>query len=198
VTEARAGLPILAFADAAAWEAWLAAQPRDGGVWLKLAKAGNPAASVTKAEAIDAALCHGWIDGQQAPFDQGWWLTRFTPRRPRGKWSRINRDRAEQLIAAGRVAPAGLAEIAAAQGDGRWDAAYAPASTAAVPEDLAAALAARPGARAFFDALDGANRYAILHRLETGSARTRADRVVRFAELCAAGETLHPRRPPRK
>ena len=148
----RAGLPIRAFADAAAWEQWLAGQPRDSrGVWLKLAKAGAGVASVSKAEAIDAALCHGWIDGQLNPFDDDYWLIRFTPRKGRSKWSEKNRARAIELIADGRVSAAGQAEIDAAKADGRWDAAYAPQSTAAVPDDLAAALDAEPGARAFFD-----------------------------------------------
>jgi uncharacterized protein YdeI (YjbR/CyaY-like superfamily) len=189
----RAGLPILAFADLAAWEAWLAAQPATSrGVWLKLAKQSAGAACVGKAQAIDGALCHGWIDGQLNPFDDDWWLIRFTPRKPRSKWSEKNRRRAEHLLAAGRIAPAGLAEIDAAKADGRWDAAYAPASTAEVPADLAAALDADPRARAFFDTLTGANRYAILYRVhDAKKPATRAARIARFVAMCAAGETVH-------
>lgn len=193
MSETRAGLPILAFPDAAAWEAWLAEQPRgSAGVWLKLAKAGNPAPSVSKPEAIDGALCHGWIDGQLQPYDERWWLVRFTPRKPRSTWSEKNRSRAEELVVAGRIAPAGLAEIDAAWADGRWAAAYPPASTASEPADLAAALDAEPAARAFFDTLTGANRYAILYRI--GDAKrpaTRAARIAKFVAMCAAGETLH-------
>lgn len=192
MTEARAGLPVLAFPDAPSWEAWLAAQPRSSaGLWLKLAKAGNPAPSVAKAEAIDAALCHGWIDGQQYPYNDAWWLTRFTPRKPRSKWSEKNRMRATELIALGRVAPAGLAEIEAAKADGRWAAAYPPASTAVVPPDLAAALDDAPAARAFFDTLTGSKRYAILYRIaDAKRPDTRAARIARFVGMCARGETI--------
>lgn len=192
----RAGLPIRTFADAAAWEAWLAAQPRGSkGLWLKLAKAGNTASTLAKVQAIDGALIHGWIDGQLNPYDDAWWLIRFTPRKPRGNWSEKNRTRALELIAKGRMAAAGLAEIDAAKADGRWDAAYAPQSTATVPEDLAVALAATPGARAFFDGLDSANRYAILYRVgDAKKAETRAARIAKFVAMCAAGETVHPRR----
>jgi uncharacterized protein YdeI (YjbR/CyaY-like superfamily) len=193
----RGGLPILDFADAAAWEAWLAAQAVRGdaaakGVWLRIAKAGNPASRLTKAEAIDGALCHGWIDGQIDRYDEAWFLTRFTPRKRGSKWSENNRKRAEALIAAGRMTPAGLAEIAAAKADGRWDAAYAPASTAQEPADLKAALDAEPAARAFFDTLTGANRYAILYRVQTAKKpETRAARIAKFVGMCARGETVH-------
>jgi uncharacterized protein YdeI (YjbR/CyaY-like superfamily) len=189
----RAGLPILAFLDAPSWEKWLAAQPRTSkGVWLKLAKAAFEMPSVSKAEAIDGALCHGWIDGQLNPYDQDWWLIRFTPRKAQSKWSEKNRIRAGELVAAGRVAPAGEAEIAAAKADGRWDAAYAPQSTAAVPDDLAAALEAEPGARGFFESLDLANRYAILYRVhEAKKPETRAARIAKFTGMCARGEKVH-------
>ena len=191
--ESRAGLPILAFADAEAWEAWLAAEPRSSpGVWLKLAKAGTPAPSVGKAEAIDGALVHGWIDGQLNPYDDAWWLVRFTPRKPRSKWSQKNRARAEELIAAGQMATAGLAEVDAARTDGRWAAAYPPASRAEVPDDLAAALDAQPAARAFFDRLTGADRYAILYRIHDAKRpATRAARIAKFVAMCAAGQTVH-------
>jgi len=191
--ETRAGLPILAFADAAAWEAWLAAQPRSApGVWLKLAKKSAGVASVSKAEAIDGALCHGWIDGQLNPYDEHWWLIRFTPRKARSIWSEKNRTRADELVAAGRVKAAGKVEIDAAKADGRWDAAYAPQSTIAMPDDLAAALAAEPGARAFFDGLESANRYAILYRVhEAKKPETRAARIAKFVGMCARGERVH-------
>jgi uncharacterized protein YdeI (YjbR/CyaY-like superfamily) len=189
----RAGLPIRAFADLAAWEAWLAAQPQSSpGVWLKLAKGSAGVASVTKAQAIDGALCHGWIDGQLNPCDDDWWLIRFTPRKARSKWSEKNRTRAMALLAEGRIALAGQAEIDAAKADGRWESAYAPQGSATVPEDLAAALDADPPARAFFDALTGANRYAILYRVhEAKKPATRAARIAKFVAMCARGETLH-------
>ncbi len=194
----RGGLPVLDFADAAAWEAWLAAQVAaegDGaakGVWLRIAKAGNDASRLTKAQAIDGALCHGWIDGQIDKWDDAWFLTRFTPRRRTSKWSQNNRKRAEALIAEGRVSAAGLAEIEAAKADGRWDAAYAPASTADEPADLKAALDAEPRARMFFDTLTGANRYAILYRVHTAKKpETRAARIATFVAMCARGETVH-------
>ena len=192
----RAGLPIIAFDDAAAWEGWLAVQPRDHrGLWLKLAKAGNRASSLSKVQAIDGALIHGWIDGQLNPYDDAWWLLRFTPRKSRSKWSEKNRARAVELIAAGRMAAGGLAEVEAARADGRWDAAYAPQSTATVPDDLAAVLDTVAGARAFFDALDAVNRYAILYRVQDAKKpETRAARIAKFVGLCAAGETVHPRK----
>jgi uncharacterized protein YdeI (YjbR/CyaY-like superfamily) len=191
--EMRAGLPILDFADLAAWEEWLASQPEDAaGLWLKLAKKGNAASALTKAQAIDGALCHGWIDGQIDSYDDRWFLTRFTPRTARSKWSEKNRKRAEQLIAEGRVSGAGRARIDAAKADGRWDAAYAPAATASEPADLRAALDAEPNARTFFDTLTGANRYAILYRVQTAKKpATRAARIATFVAMCAAGETLH-------
>ena len=189
----KAGLPIIAFDDLAAWEAWLADQPRDAtGLWLKLAKAGNAESALTKAQAIDGALCHGWIDGQIDKYDDAWFLTRFTPRTAKSKWSEKNRKRVGELVADGRVSATGQAEIAAAKADGRWDAAYAPASTAAEPDDLRAALDANPKARAFFDTLTGANRYAILYRVhDAKKPETRAARIAKFVAMCAAHETLH-------
>lgn len=153
---------------------------------------GQRGSTLTKPQAIDGALIHGWIDGLLAAFDEVWSLTRFTPRSKRSRWSEKNRARAEELIAHGRMAARGLAEVERARADGRWDAAYAPASTIAVPDDLAAALDATPAARAFFDTLIGANRYAILYRVgEAKRAATRAARVARFVAMCAAGETVH-------
>lgn len=164
--ESRGGLPILAFADAAALEQWLERQPADHkGIWLKLAKKDSGIASVTQREAVDAGLCFGWIDGLINKYDASFYLLRFTPRRPRSKWSQINVERAEALIAAGKVRPGGLREIEAAKADGRWEAAYPPASRMGVPDDLQAALDAHPKAAAFFATLKGPNRYAILYRL---------------------------------
>ena len=193
MTEERAGLPIVAFADAAALERWLESQPANAkGFWIKLAKTGSGRVSVTKAEAIDAALCHGWIDGQLDRYDDEQWLIRFTPRTARSKWSQINRRRATELIEAGRMRPSGLALVEAAKADGRWDAAYAPASTAEVPADLKAALDRSHEAAAFFQTLSGANRYAILYRI--GAAKkpeTRVRKIAGFVAMLERHETIH-------
>lgn len=193
IVDTRDGLPILGFAEAAAFDAWLAAQSAGSrGLWLKLAKQGSGIASLSKAEAIDAALCHGWIDGQLQPCDAACWLIRFTPRRRSSKWSEKNRTRALELIAEGRMQPSGLNEVEAAQKDGRWDAAYAPASTADVPADLQAALDAEPAAAAFFATLTGANRYAVLYRIDAvKKPETRARKIAQFVAMLARGETLH-------
>lgn len=192
-TEMRLGLPVVSFDSAEAFERWLAMEPRNSlGIWLKLAKKGAGAIGVFKAEAIDAALCHGWIDGQQQPYDAAFWLTRFTPRRRGSRWSQVNRTRAQELIAEGRMAAAGLTEIEAARSDGRWDDAYAPASTAQPSPELQAALDASPRAAAFFVTLTGANRYAILYRLQglkTAQGRTR--RIAEFVAMLERGETIH-------
>ena len=190
----RAGLPILAFPTLDAWAAWLAAQPRGAkGAWLKFAKQGSGETTLTKQDAIDGALMHGWIDGQLDKYDDRFWLARFTPRKPGGAWSANNRARALQLIEQGRIAPAGVAEIEAARADGRWDAAYAPASTAQPPPDLQAALDAAPAAKAFFSTLTGANRYAVVYRVNAAKkAETRAARIAKFVGMLSRGETLHP------
>jgi uncharacterized protein YdeI (YjbR/CyaY-like superfamily) len=186
-------LPLVAFATQKAWDGYLAKQPRDTrGVWLKLAKKESGVASVSKAEAIETALCHGWIDGQIDKFDEIYFLTRFTPRRAGSKWSANNRATALKAIETGRMRRAGLAEIEAAKLDGRWDGAYAPASTAEVPDDLAAALAKNAKAKNFFDTLTGANRYAILYRVQDAKKpETRAARIEKFVAMCAKGETVH-------
>lgn len=188
--ETRAGLPILSFGTTAALDSWLSAEPRTGkGVWLRLAKKGSVIAGISRAEAIDTALCHGWIDGQQDRYDADSWLVRFTPRRRASRWSQINRARALELIEAGRMNPAGLAEIDAARSDGRWDAAYAPARTAAVPPDLQSAFDASPDAAAFFATLKGANRYALFYRLGAITTPTaRARRVGQFVAMLERGE----------
>jgi uncharacterized protein YdeI (YjbR/CyaY-like superfamily) len=191
--ETRAGLPIIGFADQTGFEAWLTAQPAESpGLWLKLAKQGSGIASLSKQEAIDAALCHGWIDGQLDRYDDACWLIRFTPHKARSKWSAINRRRATELMAEKRVWPAGLRQIELAQADGRWEAAYAPASTADVPPDLQAALDASPQAAAFFATLKGANRYAILYRIgAVKKAETRARKIADYVAMLERGETLH-------
>ena len=190
--EEVAGLPVISFATVPDCEAWFAEHHADQrGIWLKIGKVGS-AKTVTYAEALDIALCYGWIDGQKRGYDQTSWLQRFTPRGPRSKWSQINRDKAEALIRADRMQPAGQAQIDAAKADGRWEAAYAGQKSATVPEDLAAALAADPEAKAFFDTLTGANRYAILYRIQDAKKpETRAARIAKFVEMCRRHETIH-------
>jgi uncharacterized protein YdeI (YjbR/CyaY-like superfamily) len=191
--EIRAGLPVLSFADAGAMEAWLERRGRaSAGFWLRLFRKGTGITGVSKAEAVDAALCFGWIDGLMNPYDETSWLVRFTPRRPRSKWSVINRERAEALIAEGRMRPAGLAEVEAAKADGRWADAYPPHSRAEPPPDLQAALDANPKAAAFFATLKGANRYALIYRvLDAKRPETRSKRVAEFVAMLERGETLH-------
>lgn len=196
MAETKSNLPILSFPSRAAWEAWLAAQPEDAaGIWLKLPKAACPDASVTKPEAITGALAHGWIDGQIDRCDEAWFLTRFTPRKARSKWSANNRKTAETLIAEGRMGPRGMAEVERAKADGRWEAAYPSQSRAEVPADLQAALDASPKARALFEELDATNRYAILYRThDAKTEKTRAARIDTFVSMLARGETIYPRR----
>jgi uncharacterized protein YdeI (YjbR/CyaY-like superfamily) len=177
--EMRLGLPIMGFDDDDAFGRWLGAAPRTSpGIWLKLVKKGASITGISKAAAIDVALCHGWIDGQQHPYDADFWLTRFTPRRPASRWSQINRTRVLELIADGRMECAGLAEIEAAQADRRWHVAYAPASTAQPSPELQAGLDASPRAAAAFAAFGRADRYAILYRITNLRTRQGRDRVV--------------------
>lgn len=186
--------PTIPFESRGAWAAWLAEHGADSpdGLWLKLAKKGNPVGSVSYAEALEEALRVGWIDGQKRPVDEAWWLQRFTPRRPRSKWSRRNVTAAEALIAEGRMEPAGQAEVDRAKADGRWAAAYEAQSEMTVPPDLRAALDADPPAAAAFAALNRANRYAILFRVHDAKRpETRARRIAKFVAMCRAGETLH-------
>lgn len=195
--QSRGNLPIKLFVDQAAFDAWILAQSRDcPGLWLRLPKKdGGIASTLTRAEAIDVALCHGWIDGQLDRFDNASYLIRFTPRRAKSKWSLINARRTVELAAAGKMRPAGQAEIDAAKSDGRWDAAYAPQGSATVPDDLRAALDANPQASAFFATLSGANRYAILYRVNTvKKAQTRARKIQDFVAMCERGEVLHPKK----
>ena len=186
--------PMLAFADPAAWEKWLAAEHAgSSGLWLKLAKKGCSDTTVSYAEALDVALCFGWIDGQKRPLDDDYWLQRFTPRTPRSKWSKINRGKAEALIAAGRMRPAGLREVEAAKTDGRWAAAYDGQSAATVPDDLRLALDQDEDAAAFFATLDRANRYAVLYRIhEAKKPETRAARIAKFVAMLHDHQTVHP------
>lgn len=186
-------LPIVLFSSPAELEAWLEESAAGSeGLWLKIAKKDSGVESVSYAEALEVALCFGWIDSQKRGFDERHFLQRFTPRRPRGRWSRINREKAEGLIEAGRMRPAGLAEVEAAKADGRWDAAYEGQRSAEVPADLQRELDARPVAREFFASLDSANRYAIVYRLEEAKkAETRERRLRKFVEMLERGERIH-------
>lgn len=190
--ETRGGLPIRLFADQAALEEWLGRQPGGHkGIWLKLAKTGSGIASVSQKEAVESGLCFGWIDGLLNAYDERFYLIRFTPRRPRSKWSQINVERAAELIESGRIRPAGLAEIEAAKSDGRWADAYPPHSRAEPPPELQAALDASPGAAAFFATLKGANRYGLIYRvLDAKKPETRAKRIADFVAMLERGETL--------
>jgi uncharacterized protein YdeI (YjbR/CyaY-like superfamily) len=191
--EQHSGLPVLAFADLAALEAWFGSQPGEApGAWIKFARKGALKTTLTKDEAIDAALCHGWIDGRLEKYSDTHWLVRFTPRRPASKWSLRNRNRALELKEQGRMRPAGLAQIQAAMADGRWDQAYASASAAQVPSDLQSALNANRRAAAFFKTLSSRNRYAILYRIGTvKKAETRKRKIEEFVAMLERGETIH-------
>lgn len=186
-------LPVLAFTDAEAFATWVAEQPAgSSGLWLRIARRGAPEPTVGYDEALTVALCHGWIDAQKKGLDDAYWLQRFCPRTARSRWSQVNRDKAVALIEAGRMLPAGLREVERAQADGRWDAAYAGQRTMAVPDDLQAALDADEAARAFFATLSGANRYAILYRVdEAKRPETRALRIEKYVVMLAAGQTIH-------
>ena len=191
---AATDLPLLAFADVAEFEGWLAAQP-DGspGAWLLFAKQGAARATILKSDAIDCALAHGWIDGQLGAVDDQCFKTRFTPRKPRSAWSQINRERAERLIASGRMTPRGLTQVELARSDGRWDVAYPSQASAAPDDDLLAALEAAPAARAFFDTLNAANRYAVLYRVhQTRSPEKRAAKITELVAKLGRGEAFHP------
>ena len=194
MSPARDDLEILPFESAAAWEQWLRENHDSSpGVWLKLAKKASGLACVGVGEAVEVSLCYGWIDGQAAAFDETHWLQRYTPRRARSIWSKVNRERVAALIGAGRMRPPGLREVERAQADGRWDAAYDPPSRATVPDDLQSELDTRPAAAAFFAGLDTANRYAILHRLETArTPLTRTRRLEKFVGMLERGEKIHP------
>jgi uncharacterized protein YdeI (YjbR/CyaY-like superfamily) len=181
---------------AAQWEAWLADHHASAtGALVLITKQGKGAPALSYAEALDIALAWGWIDGQKRAHDDRAWLQRFSPRRPRSAWSKINCDKAEALIRAGKMQPPGLREVERARQDGRWAAAYDSPRTAQIPDDLARALAGSKAAAAFFETLDGANRYAILYRVQTAKKpETRAARIARFVAMLANHETLHPPR----
>jgi uncharacterized protein YdeI (YjbR/CyaY-like superfamily) len=186
----------LPFVDAAAFEAWLDEHHgASDGIWIKFAKKASGIRSVTYKEVLPVALAYGWIDGQVKRIDDDWYRQRWTPRRARSVWSKINRAAAERMIEQGEMKPAGLAEVERAKADGRWERAYDSPNTATVPDDLRAALDADPAAAKFFAELDGNNRYAILHRIQNVKrAETRARKIAEYVEMLARGETIHPRR----
>jgi uncharacterized protein YdeI (YjbR/CyaY-like superfamily) len=189
--------PELVVADAAAWRRWLRSHHEDqAGVWLVLAKQQTTdPTSLTYAQALDEALCHGWIDGQSKPRDDGTYKQRFTPRRTRSAWSKRNVGIIDRLRAEGRMHPAGEAEVERANADGRWTAAYAGSASIEMPADLAAALRAEPSAQAMFDILTSQNRYAILYRtLSAKQPETRARRIEQFVSMLARGETIYPQK----
>ena len=186
-------LPILPFENKKEWTSWLAkGHARSMGVWLKLAKKDSGIVSVTYEEALDVALCYGWIDGQKKGFDDKYWLQKFTPRGPKSIWSKINTEKVEKLIKGGEMQPAGLAAMEAAKKDGRWDAAYASQKNISMPEDFQSALDKNKKARDFFATLKSSERYSFLFRIQTAKkAETRAKRIQQFVEMLEKNEKFH-------
>ena len=186
-------LPVMAFPDQAALEAWLETEGATApGLYVKIAKKGTGVPSVNWEQMVEVLLCFGWIDGRANRLDDSFYLQRVTPRRPKSVWSAKNVATVERLIAEGRMRPAGLAAVEAAKADGRWERAYAGPATVIVPEDLAAALAAEPAAQKEFEVLDGANRYAVLWRVHTASTpATRAKRIANLVQMLAEGRRIH-------
>jgi uncharacterized protein YdeI (YjbR/CyaY-like superfamily) len=191
--QGKDGKPILTLASEAEWEAWLDAEhATSDGVWLKFAKKGSGVETVVYAEALDVALCYGWIDSQVARLDERFYLQKFTPRRARSKWSQINREKIEALMKQGRMKPAGLEQVELAKADGRWDAAYSSPANVEVPDDLQAALEASPKAAAFWDGLNKSNRFAILYQLQDAKKpETRVRRLEKFVGMLERGEKLY-------
>ncbi|MFF0573177.1 YdeI/OmpD-associated family protein [Streptosporangium saharense] len=187
-------LESLFFPSAEAFEEWLVANhDSSSGLWLRLAKKVPGVEALDYVQALDVALCYGWIDGQKKSLDATHWLQRFTPRRPRSRWSKVNRDKVAALLEQGRMRPAGLLEVERAKADGRWEAAYDGSRTATVPEDLELALAGNPVAREFFATLDSRNRYAVLHRVqEAKKPETRARRIEKFVTMLAEHKKVYP------
>lgn len=187
-------LPTLGFERQSLWADWLEANhATSAGLWLRLAKKGSGLASVSYDEAVEVALCHGWIDGQKRAFDDREWVQKFTPRGARSVWSKINRDKVERLIASGQMRPAGLAAVERARAGGQWEKAYDGARSMAVPPDLQSALDANEAAKGFFATLNGANRYAVLFRIQTAvKAATREKRILDLVAMLARKEKLHP------
>ena len=194
VSNSPGDLPVLQFEQQQGWADWLDQHhAASAGIWLQLAKKASGLPSVSYAEALEVALCYGWIDGQKKSDDDTWWLQKFTRRGPKSIWSKINREKAQQLIASGHMKPAGLKAVEAAQQDGRWEAAYDSPAGATVPNDFQAELDKNAEAKAFFATLNSQNRYAILHRIQTAKkAETRTRRIQQFIEMLAKQEKLYP------
>ena len=192
-------LPLLEFPTASTFEAWLAGQPNGvAGAWIKFARGNRRASALCKSDAVDCALAHGWIDGQLGRIDERSYKVQFTPRKAASSWSRLNRERAERLIAAGRMTPRGFAEVERAKSDGRWDAAYPPQGRALLEGDLLAALDPRPDARRVFDALNSGNRYSVLYRVHQAKGpERRAAKIAEIVERLTSGRAYHPLRRPR-
>lgn len=188
-----ANLPIIPFENQDAWEIWLEEHHTDkAGIWLKIAKKGTGIPSITYTEALEAALCYGWIDGQKGSFDAQYFLQKFTPRRAKSVWSKVNCEKVTALLAQGKMRPAGIRQMELAQADGRWDASYDPQSRTTVPTDFQAELDKNQQAQAFFNTLDSANRYAILYRIQTASKpETRTTRIQKFIEMLANNQKIH-------
>jgi uncharacterized protein YdeI (YjbR/CyaY-like superfamily) len=191
-----ADLPVLGFTGPQAWESWLAEHHAAApGVWVKIIKKDAAGPGISYSDALDVALCFGWVDGQKGAHDENYWLQRFTPRKSASRWSKINTERAERLIDAGRMQPAGLREVETARADGRWQAAYHGQRSMTVPDDLQRELDSNDAAREFFASLSGANRYAILYRIgDAKRQETRAKRIAKYVAMLAAHETIHPQR----
>ena len=187
-------LPIMSFETQQDWERWLTEyHTKTVGIWLKIAKKETGIPSVSYAEALDSAICYGWIDGQKASFDGTYWLQKFTPRRPKSIWSKVNCDKATALIAEGRMQPAGLQQVELAKADGRWDVAYESQSKITIPADFQHELDKNQKAMDFFSTLDSTNRYAILFRIQTAKKpETRSARIHKFIEMLAKNEKIHP------
>jgi uncharacterized protein YdeI (YjbR/CyaY-like superfamily) len=194
VGEMAPELPTKLFGSAGEWEKWLETNhDRSRGLWVKISKRGAGATSLTYAQALEVAILFGWIDGQKGALDAAFWLQKFTPRGPKSRWSKTNREAAMRLTEEGRMRPAGLAAIESAKADGRWAAAYESQSRASVPPDLRRAMASNSAAVSFFETLDSHNRYAILYRIhDAKSPETRAKRIATYVQMLAQGETLHP------
>ena len=187
-------LPIMSFETQQNWEAWLKEHHADSkGLWLKIAKKDTGIPSVSYAQALESALCYGWIDGQKASFDDTYWLQKFTPRGPKSMWSQVNCDKVTVLMASGRMQPAGIRQVELARADGRWEAAYEPQSKITIPEDFQRELDNNQEAKEFFSTLNSVNRYAILFRIQTAKKpETRSARIQKFIEMLAKNEKIHP------
>ncbi len=187
-------LPVLSFETQQDWEAWLTEHHTDiGGIWLKIAKKETGVSSINYSEALESAICYGWIDGQKASFDDRYWLQKFTPRRPKSIWSKVNCDKATALIAEGRMQPTGLRQVELAKADGRWGSAYESQSKITIPPDFQSELDKNQQAKDFFSTLDSRNRYAILFRIQTAKKpETRSARIQKFIEMLAKNQRIYP------